>query len=378
LPARFKLLAELLAAGSLCLVGVHISSVAITEQWTLHLGLLGWPLTLLWIVGITNAVNLSDGLDGLAAGISAIVCGVIAVFAIHGGNVVMAVLMLALLGSLSGFLFFNFNPAKIFMGDCGSLFLGFTIASASVMCMTKSAALVGLALPALALGIPIFDTFFSILRRFLERRSIFAPDRSHFHHRLIELGLTQRHVVLIIYGMTLLSAGLGMFMMVTRNVSSLIVFLCVLLLLLLAFRVVGSVQLRQTLSALQDKYQMAGQHRQYQSRFEQAQLHFRSARTPEQQWAAICNAAERMDFAWVSLKTTKKDGSIDTQVWRMTDSQPDLSKLIIMTVPLNGNSSQTSHEFEIAICVNGSYESAGHRATLFSRLIDEHQVICSG
>ncbi len=375
LPARFKLMAELLAAGSLCLAGVHVSSVAITEQWTLYLGLLGWPLTILWIVGITNAVNLSDGLDGLAAGISAVACGTIAVFAIYGGNVVMAVLMLALLGSLSGFLFFNFNPAKIFMGDCGSLFVGFVLASASVLCATKSATLVGLALPVLALGIPIFDTLLSILRRFLERRSIFAPDRGHFHHRLIELGLKQRHVVLIIYGVTLLSAGLGMFMLVTRDGSSLIVFFCLLLLLLLVFRVAGSVQLRQTIAALQDKYRMANQRKHYQSSFEQAQLHFRNARTTEQQWAAICNAAEHMDFAWVSLKTTRKNGSIDTQVWRMTDSQLDLSRLVIMTVPFNGNGSQMTHEFEIAICVNGSYESAGHRATLFSRLIDEHKAV---
>ena len=383
LPARFKLLAELLAAGSLCLAGVHISSVAITEQWTLHFGLLSWPLTVLWIVGITNAINLSDGLDGLAAGISAVACGTIAVFAIHGGNLLMAVLMLALLGSLTGFLFFNFHPARIFMGDCGSLFVGFTIASASVLCATKSATLVGLALPVLALGIPIFDTLCSMLRRFLERRSIFAPDRGHFHHRLMDLGLKQRHIVLIIYGMTLLSAGLGMFMMVTRNSSSLIVFLCLLLLLLMVFRVAGSVQLRQTMAALQGKYRMAGRRRQYQISFEQAQLHFRNASSPEHWWAAICNAAERMDFAWVSLKTTKKDGSIDTQVWRMADSEPDLSaerladksKLVIMTVPFNRKESETSHEFEIAICVNGSYESAGHRATLFSRLIDEHCVL---
>ena len=135
-------------------------------------------------------------------------------------DVMMALFALALLGSLSGFLFFNFNPAKVFMGDCGSLFLGFTIASASVMCVSKSAALVGLALPALALGIPIFDTLFSMLRRFLERRSLFAPDRSHFHHRLLELGLNQRRAVMVIYVATLLAAGLGLFMMIGDSVSS--------------------------------------------------------------------------------------------------------------------------------------------------------------
>jgi len=375
LPARFKLLIELLAGGSLCLMDVRISSVGITEQWTLHLGLLGCPVTLLWIVGITNAVNLSDGLDGLAAGVSAVACGVIAVFAIYADNLVMAVLMLALLGSLSGFLFFNFNPAKIFMGDCGSLFVGFMIASASVLCASKSATLVGLALPVLALGIPIFDTLFSMARRFLERRSIFAPDRGHFHHRLMDLGLRQRHVVMAIYAMTLLSAGLGLFMMITRDAASVVVFLCILLMLLLVFRVVGSIRLREAISALQDKYRIASQHKKEQTSFEEAQLRFRNAHTPEHRWMAICNAAEQMDFAWVSLKTTKKDGSIDTSVWRVANTAQNLSKLVVMTVILDGNCSGASHEFEIAISVNGSYESAGHRATLFGRLIDEHCIM---
>ena len=208
LPARFKFLVELLAGCALCMVGVRVSAIAVTEQWTLQLGSLSWPLTLLWIVGVTNAVNMSDGLDGLAAGVAAIACGVIAVFAIHGGQAVMAVLMLALIGSLTGFLFFNFNPARIFMGDCGSLFLGFIIAASSVLCSMESSALVGLALPFLALGVPIFDALFSMLRRFLERRSIFAPDRSHFHHKLVDLGLKQRHVVILIYTITLITAGL--------------------------------------------------------------------------------------------------------------------------------------------------------------------------
>jgi len=375
LPARFKFLAELLATCSLYFMGVRISSIVISEGWTLHLGALGCPLTILWIVGITNAVNLSDGLDGLAAGISAVACGVITIFAIYSGQVIMVVIMLAMLGSLSGFLFFNFNPAKIFMGDCGSLFLGFIIASSSILCSMKSSALVGLALPVLALGIPIFDTLFSMLRRFLERRSLFASDRRHFHHRLIDMGIKQRHVVIAIYVMTLLFAGLGMFMMVARNSSSLVIFLCIILLLLLLFNVVGSVRLRETISGLQKKYEIANRRKQEQMNFEDAQLHFRNACNYEQWWSAVCKAAERLDFAWLSLKSEGKDGTIRTEVWRMPDLKPDLSRLVIMTFPLARNGDKTSHEFEIAISVNGSYESAGHRATLFNRLIDEHNVI---
>jgi len=375
LRARIKFLAQLAAAIAVCAAGVRIESVAIAEQFTLDFGWFSWPLTLAWIVGITNAVNLSDGLDGLAAGISAIACGVIAIFAIQSGNLVMAVLMLAMLGSLTGFLFFNFSPAKIFMGDCGSLFLGFTIASASVMCATKSAALVGLALPVLALGVPIFDTLFSMLRRFLERRSMFSADRRHFHHKLFDMGLKQRHVVITIYVITLLSAGLGMFMIVASNISSLMIFLCILLLLFFAFQVVGSVRLRDTIAALQKKYAITQQVHDEIRGFEDAQLHFRNAFTYDQWWSAVCNAAEQMDFAWVSLKTIDEDGTVQTEVWRTAGAPPDLSDVVIMTIPLRNHGQTGPMEFEIAVSINGSYESTGHRAKLFGRLIDEHEVI---
>ena len=187
----------------------------------------------------------------------------------------MAVLMLALLGSLTSFLFFNFNPAKVFMGDCGSLFVGFTISAASVMCVAKSAAFVGLALPVLALGIPIFDTLLSMLRRFLERRSLFSPDRSHFHHRLMDLGLHQRHVVVTIYLATILSASLGLFMMVRQDIGSLIVFGCVLLLIVLLFLVVGSIRLREIVTGLQAKYVLTRRQKQERATFEHLQLQFR-------------------------------------------------------------------------------------------------------
>ena len=374
LRASVKLLAQLVAAIVVCAVGIRVQSVAVADWLTLDFGWFSWPLTLLWIVGITNAINLSDGLDGLAAGISAIVCGVIAIFAIYSGQVVMAVLMLALLGSLTGFLFFNFNPAKIFMGDCGSMFLGFTIATSSVMCSTKSHALVGLALPVLVLGIPIFDTLFSMLRRFLERRSMFAPDRSHFHHRLLDLGLKQRHVVIVIYAVTLLAAGLGMFMMVTRNTNSLVIFLCVLLLLLLVFRIVGSVRLRETIAGLKQKYAVTSQMKEEIRSFERLQLLFRRVETFEDWWSSLCEAAEGMDFAWLSLKSTAADGTECTEVWRALNIQPKAAEVMTMTIPVNGQESGSPAELEIAVLLNGSLESVGRRTSLFSRLLDEHDI----
>jgi UDP-GlcNAc:undecaprenyl-phosphate GlcNAc-1-phosphate transferase len=376
LRALLKLMAQLFAAIIICVVGIRIQSVTVFDGLTINFSWFSWPITILWIVGITNAVNLSDGLDGLAAGISAITCGVIALLAVYSGQTVLAVLMLALLGSLSGFLVFNFNPARVFMGDCGSLFLGFVIASVSVLCSMKSTALVGLALPMLALGIPIFDTLFSMLRRFLERRSIFSPDRSHFHHRLVDMGLKQRHVVLLIYALTALIAGLGMFMVLTRDIRSLAILSCILLLITFIFRVIGSVRLHETITGLQRKFEFVNQNRHEQMNFEQAQLFFRSARTFNEWWQAACEAAKRMDFAWISLKTTDKDGTIRTEVWRPGNFMPpEKSNVIIMDVPLCNYDNTRMMRFEIAILVNGSLESAGHRATLFNRLVEEHNAI---
>jgi UDP-GlcNAc:undecaprenyl-phosphate GlcNAc-1-phosphate transferase len=372
LPARFKLLAELLAAGALCFAGVRINNIAVSDTWVLQLGWWGIPLTLLWITGITNAVNLSDGLDGLAAGISAVACGVIAIFALSSGDQILAVMMLALVGSLCGFLVFNWNPAKVFMGDCGSLFVGFTIAAASVMCIAKSAAFIGLALPILALGIPIFDTFFSMLRRFLERRSLFAPDRSHFHHRLLDMGLTQRHVVLTIYAATLVFTGLGLFMMVSKTINAIVVFACVLVLILVLFRVVGAVRLRQTTAALRAKYTISQRQKRERQTFENMQLRFRQVENRTQWWQAICEAAQRMDFVWISLRTTHPDGRVETEIWRSGDAHPDLSHLITMRVPLAGDDGGPTREFEIALSATGSLEAASHRATLFGRLLDEN------
>ena len=374
LPARCKFVAELLMTFALCLAGVRISEIALTDHWVLPLGAWGYLLTVRWIVGVTNAVNLSDGLDGLAAGVSAVACGTIAIFAVHSGEVIMAVLMLALLGSLSGFLVFNFNPAKVFMGDCGSLFLGFIIAASSVLCVAKSAALVGLALPALAFGIPIFDTLFSMLRRFLERRSLFAPDRSHFDHRLLDLGLHQRHAVIAIYLATLLAAGLGLFMMVSANASSLVVFGCILFLIVLLFRVVGAVRLHETITGLREKYAYSRHQREERRIFEYLQLQFRQVRDAAQWWQTICEAARRMDFAWVSLETTYADGRTEEELWRTPQTNPDLSRLITMTIPLPNGDPAISRRCEIAICADGSVEAAARRGSLFGRLLDEYGV----
>ena len=374
LRVRTKLFAQLAAALVVCSAGIRIESIPLTASLTLTFGWFSWLFTLVWIVGITNAINLSDGLDGLAAGISAIVCGVIAVLAIYNNDVVMAILMLALLGSLTGFLLFNFEPAKIFMGDSGSLFLGFTIASASVLSATKTETIVGLALPILALGIPIFDTLFSMLRRFLERRSLFAPDRRHFHHRLLALGLRQRHVVITAYLVTFLAAGLGMFMLVTRNGQTIVVFICTMLLLVLVFRIVGSVRLRETITGLKNKYTLTNQKKKEFDTYQNIELHFRQAKKFDGWWQAVCFAAGEMDFVSSSLPLTNRDGTKRTLTWERDKQNIPVGDVVRMIVPVRDRRARSSLNIELHVRVNGSLESAGRRVALFTRLMDEYGI----
>lgn len=374
ISGRYKLLAQTAAAAAMCIAGVRIETLSVANLFTLHFGLLSFVITIFWIVSITNAVNLIDGLDGLAAGISAVVCMVIAVFAFDIGHPVMVVLMLALLGSLSGFLFFNFNPARIFMGDCGSMFLGFVLASSSVLCTTKSRTIIALALPTLALGLPIFDTLFSIVRRYLNRRGIMSPDRGHLHHVLLDMGLRHRHVVIIMYMMTALAAGLGMFMMLTREVGTVAIFFCVLLLLVLVFRVVGAIRLRDMIEGLRQKKTISQNTKQEIEYFERAELHFQQAKTFDQWWQAVCLATDTMGFVRSSLPLTNRDGTKRILVWEKTADNGETDNVVKMTFPVIDRRYGSRLNLETHIHTNGSLESAGRRATLFARLIEEHGI----
>lgn len=204
LSAKVKLLGQIIAA---CVVvfgfDVHIDLVNIPFGETMQpiAEWIGIPLTIIWIVGVSNAINLIDGLDGLAAGVSGIAIATIAVMASLMGFQPVILLSTLLLGGIIGFLVFNFHPAKIFMGDSGSLFLGFSLATLSMLGF-KQVAIVSFVTPLLIIGVPLSDTFFAIVRRWVNKRPIFAPDRGHLHHRLRDLGFSHRRTVLIIWGVS--------------------------------------------------------------------------------------------------------------------------------------------------------------------------------
>ena len=211
LPALPKLLVQIAAATVAVLMGNQIEVLSNPNIFSSNpywdLGFLSIPISVFWIVGITNAVNLIDGLDGLACGVSTISSMTMLVIALTVSEPDVALLMAALAGGCIGFLPYNLNPAKIFMGDTGSTFLGFILATVSIEGLFKSYAIISFAVPFLMLGLPIFDTCFAIFRRVSHGQSPMAPDRGHIHHRLIDMGFNQKQAVAVLY---VISAILGL------------------------------------------------------------------------------------------------------------------------------------------------------------------------
>jgi UDP-GlcNAc:undecaprenyl-phosphate GlcNAc-1-phosphate transferase len=385
LNARVKFFGQLAAALAVCLSGLRIDQLTIGLYPPLELGWISWPLTLLWIVGVTNALNLIDGLDGLAAGISAITCAAMAVFAWHMNQPVTGIVMLALLGSLMGFLFLNFNPARVFMGDSGSLFIGFILSTVSIRCANLGMVgsdghswptVVGLALPTLCMGVPILDTLLSILRRMLQRRGIFSPDRGHIHHRLLAMGLQQRQVALMVYAVTLFAAGVGLSMIFLFSRPLWIggVFAFVMVSLILVFRAAGAVRLKETVLAWQRNAGIAREIRKSRRDFDHVELLLCEAMTFDQWWTSLCQAAQQLDFVRISLSLTNRDGTARTLLWQRPGTDVPVHEKITVAVPVRHRRPGDPLKAEVDVYLHGSIESAGRRMALFGRLIDDHSI----
>jgi UDP-GlcNAc:undecaprenyl-phosphate GlcNAc-1-phosphate transferase len=370
-PGRIKLLCLIAASLAVCASGARLSSLSIGTWLELDMGWAAWPLTVFWIIAITVCMNLIDGLDGLAAGVAAMVCGIIALLAFFSNQAAMMVLMLALLGSLTGFLFFNFHPARIFMGDGGSMFLGFMIGAGSVVCQTKTSAFVGLALPFLALGVPIFDTGFAVIRRrVFERRSMFAPDRKHLHHRLLDLGLRQRTVVLIIYAITAINASIGVFILTAQSQRATVLLAGGLLLVLLVFACLHSTRPRGLLTILTHNWLLAREARTENRSFENAQVKMRDARSFLAWWETLCDMGEQMHFQGIELWNRCNGGYVSTCVWNAPEGKFPTGKTASLNLPVHGGVA-ADWEIRARIWVNGCLELSGRQGMLLARLMDE-------
>ncbi|RWZ55046.1 undecaprenyl/decaprenyl-phosphate alpha-N-acetylglucosaminyl 1-phosphate transferase [Halobacillus fulvus] len=238
LSPKLKMAGQLLAAGVVVLGGIQVEFINLPFGGTLEFGYLSIPITILWIVGITNAINLIDGLDGLAAGVSAIALLTISGIAITMGNVFVVFAGLMMLGATLGFLIYNFYPAKIFMGDTGALFLGFMISVLSLLGF-KNVTLFSFIIPVIILGVPISDTLFAIVRRMIQRKPLSAPDKSHLHHCLLNLGYSHPETVLIIYAVGALFSLAAVIFSQATMFGALFVILCLVLMIELIVEITG-------------------------------------------------------------------------------------------------------------------------------------------
>ncbi len=258
LPAMVKFLVQIGAALIVVFHGVDVNVITnpFREGAYIHLGVWSYPITVLWIVGVTNAMNLMDGLDGLAAGISAISGFALFIIAIFTGMGNSAVLIAAVVGACLGFLPYNSHPASTFMGDTGSNFLGFILAAISVQGLLKSYAIVSLVIPLMILGLPIFDTSFTIMRRIKNKQPVFQPDRGHLHHRLMDGGFSHQQTVYILYVISALAALSAVVLLLFGSARALVLIVAIVLLALATLSFTGfhlSAQKKDTAEKKEEK-----------------------------------------------------------------------------------------------------------------------------
>lgn len=236
-----KLSGQLIAASFLISSGLIIERITLPFIGVIELGFISVLITLLWIVGITNAINLIDGLDGLATGVTTIALTSIFIMSLIDSQTIVAFLSIVLIGANLGFLYHNFYPAKIYMGDTGSNYLGFMIAVVSIQGLFKNVALFSFIIPVIVLAVPIFDTFLAIIRRMRNKESIAMADNKHIHYRMIQSGYSHKATVLILYGFSALFGVLAIIFSTASITTSLIVTVFVLILLHIIAEISGLV-----------------------------------------------------------------------------------------------------------------------------------------
>lgn len=245
LKASIKIVVQIFTAlipvlyGGLRIETLSNFNIMSSEPYT-YLGFLSIPITVIWIVGLTNAVNFIDGLDGLAAGVSSLAAVSLLVISCMLGSPYVAIVMAALSGAIIGFLPYNLNPAKIFMGDTGSTFLGYILATMSIQGLFKMYAVVSFAVPFLILGLPIFDMVCAVGRRILSGRSPWSADREHVHHKLIDMGFNQKQAVAILYSLSGILGIIAVVLATSGEFKAILLLLAILMACFIGFKLLSS------------------------------------------------------------------------------------------------------------------------------------------
>ena len=296
-----KFLVQFAVAGFLYWLGFRMEALANPLGEPIVLGWASLPFTLLWIVGVVNALNLIDGLDGLAGGVALVAVVITFLVSIQRGHPLMMLFSSALAGSIIGFLFYNFNPASIFMGDTGSMFLGFVLAATAIQTNQKASTAVAVLVPAIALGLPIMDTLLAIGRRAVRGRPLFQADKEHIHHRLLDAGLTHRQAVLVLYALCILLGATALVLTYASSLQSALLLIVLMLVAFIFLRALGYMRL--------DRAGAPGRKRNRAMRAAVRPLgqRLRALRSSEQIWPIVIEAAGIFGAAGVRLRVEAPD-----------------------------------------------------------------------
>ncbi len=352
---------QMIAATAAWYGGAQIESAHLPFVGLVEFGWFSLPLTLLWIVGITNALNLLDGLDGLAAGVTSMIAAGMGVVALYfsEGNAVVAFIALTLAGASAGFLIHNWYPARVFMGDCGSNFLGFALACISLIGNRKGVAAVGLAASFLLLGLPVIDMLFSIFRRTMQGRSPFSADRGHLHHLLMHLGLSQRRVVMTLYLATLTLGAIGIVTGLKGGPWVGIGFAAAMVMAAVTYRWFGfrvrNILLRE---------------RNWQRAIERTREGVRSLESFGAVWHSLAALSRMMGFGSAELHLYEPDNEEAVAVYRRRNAPPNTSRHLPLCLELGRNKPVRA---QLVLCDFRARRSAHlmHRVALMMPVLEE-------
>jgi UDP-GlcNAc:undecaprenyl-phosphate GlcNAc-1-phosphate transferase len=293
-----KFFVQFAVAGVMFELGFRFDLLANPFGEPISLGWANLPFTDLWIVGVINAMNLIDGLDGLAGGVA--LAAVITTFlvSLQRGHPLMMLFSSALAGSIVGFLFYNFNPASIFMGDTGSMFLGFVLATTTMQTNQKASTAVAVLIPCIALGLPIMDTLLAIGRRAIRGRPLFQADREHIHHKLMARGLTHRQAVLVLYGFCILLGAAALILTYTNSGQTALLLVVLAVVAFIFLRSLGYVRLDQMPAAGADRKR----NRAMRATLQPLGRRLKQLRTADQMWPLVIEAGKALGAATVDLR----------------------------------------------------------------------------
>lgn len=382
-PLR-KLLLQVLAATAAYVGGARIEAIHFARLG-LHfdLGLLSYPLSLFWFLGCMNAINLVDGLDGLASGLSLFVLLSMAVTGALFGNPEIAFLAACVAGASFGFLFHNFHPAKIFLGDSGSMFLGFSIAALSLSCSTLGPSTgVALLVPITALGLPIMDTLLAITRRWVRRMPLSSADKEHLHHTLMRMGLSHRNTVLFMWGVCLVFAAAALMLAISQHGETVVLILGSMIIVSLAFaRIFGGVNLRHILLRVRGGFHQRNLDNESKVALGRIMNGLNKATTVDTIWDVLTDgfAGMKVDYARLHLEHDAIPHNSRCRAWRLVDlphhQDGDLdlwearynithNDCRLGTLVLGRHMDDRGHSSELMHLVSSLCQAVGHRLAM--------------